>query len=126
MNSDNIITYFEMFHFMKNKRHGKEGCFALKLDMSKAYDRVEWGFLKGVMEHMGMPYRFIDLIMRCIPTVSYSVLINGQPTVEFCPTRGLRQGDPLSPNLFVLCAECLSELITRVETSHRLTGMAIS
>lgn len=71
--SDNVLTAFELFHYMKNKRQGK-GHFALKLDMSKAYDRVEWEFLRGVMYHMVFHHDFIYLIVHCITTVSFSSL----------------------------------------------------
>ncbi|CAL5398420.1 unnamed protein product [Camellia sinensis] len=62
--SDNVLASFEIFHFLKNKRHGKEGHFVLKLDMSKAYDRVEWRFLPGVMERMGFNQHFVDTILH--------------------------------------------------------------
>ncbi|XP_028062862.1 uncharacterized protein LOC114266180 [Camellia sinensis] len=123
--SDNVLASFEIFHFLKNKRHGKEGHFALKLDMSKAYNRVEWRFVRGVMERMGFNQYFVDTILYCISSVSYSVLVNGHPTKTFVPKRGLRQGDPLSPYLFVLCAEGLSSLIKRAEREGKLTGVAV-
>ena len=75
---------------MKNHQHGRSGFMALKLDMSKAYDRVEWVFIEGLMKQMCFDVRWIALIMECITTVSYSILVNGDPSNIIHPSRGLR------------------------------------
>ncbi|KAA3463042.1 reverse transcriptase [Gossypium australe] len=94
-----------------NKRIGKEGYMVVKLDMSKAYDRVKWDFVKKMMIKMGFAHEWVGLIMKCITSVSYAVNINGNRGRIFQPTRGLRQGDPLSPFLFLICSEGLSSLM---------------
>ena len=83
---------------------------ALKLD-SKAYDQVEWIILEKLMEKLGFDSRWISLISSCMRTVSFLVLINGEPHGHFTPNRGLRQEDPFSPYLFLLCAKGLQSLI---------------
>ncbi|XP_074315639.1 uncharacterized protein LOC141651843 [Silene latifolia] len=123
--TDNVLIAFELFHFMKNSRHG-DGFMAIKLDMAKAYDRVEWAFLERVLRVMGFDRQWVSRVMECVTTVSFAVLINGKPSRSFRPSRGLRQGDPLSPYLFILCAEVLSSLMRRAVESNTLHGIRIS
>ena len=75
---------------MQNHKSEKDGYMVLKLDMSKAYDRVEWVFLEGIMRNLGFNERWISLTMLCVSTVTYSIIINGAPTGFITPTRGIR------------------------------------
>ena len=112
-------------HYLEHKKEGREGFVAIKLDMSKAYDRVEWGFIKQVMEKMGFHEKWINLIMHCITTVSYSILVNGVAYGSIIPTRGLRQGDPISPYIFLLCIDGFSSLINNATMNQRISGVSI-
>lgn len=75
---------------------------------------------------MGFSKKLVDLIMRCISTVSYQILINGQPSKSFSPERGLRQGDPLSPYIFILCANVLSGLLLSKISNKMLHGLKVA
>ena len=123
--TNNVLVAFETLHYLKRKTQGKMGLMALKLDMSKAYDRVEWAFLERVMYQLGLEERLIKIIMSCVQSVSYYVLLNGQPVGNIIPGRGFRQGDPLSPYLFLLCAMGLQCLIQKAEASGDIKGVAI-
>ena len=123
--TDNINVAFELMHGLRNKRKGKQYQMALKLDMSKAYDRVEWIFLECAMAHMGFERRWIRLMMMCVFSTSYSVLLNGEPTGYIKPSRGIRQGDPLSPYLFLLCAEGLSAFLRKAEREQKIGGVSV-
>ena len=109
--TDNILITFESLHHMKNSCTRKKGFMAMKLDICKTYDRVEWVFLEKILLKMGFSCAWVALIMECITTVSYSILVNEEPKGLIVPSRGLRQGDHLSPYLFLFCAEGLNALL---------------
>jgi hypothetical protein len=123
--TDNVLVAYECFHSIKKRRQGKKGTCAVKLDMHKAYDRVEWGFLEKIMLKMGFDRRWVKLIMKCVTTVRYRVRINSDESDIFSPSRGLRQGDPLSPYLFLLCAEGLTALLSKAEIEEELVGVKV-
>ena len=123
--TDNILIAFESLHHMKNTCMGKTGFMALKLDMSKTYDRVEWLFLEKILLRMGLQESWVALIMECITTVSYSILVNGEPKGLVKPSRGLRQGDPLSPYLFLFYAEGLNAIIRGAVLKGKIQGFSL-
>jgi hypothetical protein len=124
--SDNILAAYETLHSMQTRHWGKTSYVAVKLDMSKAYDRVDWGFLEEIMRRMGFAFKWCSLIMQCITIVRFSILINGQPTAKFTLSRGIRQGDPISPYLFIIFAEALSSLLSQAAISGWLPGVPTS
>lgn len=109
--SNNVLLACEILHTLQQKRVGKKIFMAVKLDMSKVYDRVEWNFIKEIMVRMGFNMNWIETLMKCLTTVSYSVVVNGYIRESFQLTKELRQSDPLSPFLFLICGEGLSCLI---------------
>ncbi|XP_056850920.1 uncharacterized protein LOC130506757 [Raphanus sativus] len=99
---------------------------AVKTDMSKAYDRLEWSFLRDVMVRFGFHPTWVHWIMECVSSVSYSYLINGGAHGCVVPSRGIRQGDPLSPYLFILCSEVLSGLCSKALEQGKLCGIKVA
>ena len=83
----NILAVFETLHCMKSHNSSKFGCMTLKLHMSKAYDRVEWAFLENFLRRMGFSDHWINLIMVCLKTVTYSILVNREPIGLIHPSR---------------------------------------
>lgn len=109
--TDNVLIAFELIHHMNKKKHGTTCEVALKLDSSKAYDRVNWSFLRKRMKSMGFCETWVDWVMMCVKIVSYNVCLNGTLVGPIAPKKGLRQGDPLSPYLVLICVESLSNAI---------------
>ncbi|XP_056843438.1 uncharacterized protein LOC130495882 [Raphanus sativus] len=123
---DNVLITHEILHFLRTSKAKVRCSMAIKTDMSKAYDRIEWSFLEAVLRRLGFHDRWISWIMVCVTSVSYSFLINGAPQGKVMPSRGIRQGDPLSPYLFILCTEVLSGLCSNAQVSGILPGVKVA
>ena len=122
--TDNVLIAFELLHHMKTGCLGKKGFMALKLDISKAYDRVEWVFLKNILLRLGFQQLWVDLIMECVTSVSYSILVNGELEGVIYLSRGIRQGDPLSPYLFLFWVEGLNAILRIAATAEEIEGFS--
>ena len=107
---DNMIIAQEVIHSLRKKRE-RTRYMALKIDLEKAYDKQEWSFIKDMFIRANLPNDIIDVIMSCVSSVSTSILFNGEALDPILPSRGIRQGDPLSLYLFILCMDYLGQLI---------------
>ena len=107
---DNAIIVQEVIHTI-GKTRGKVGYMAFKIDLEKAYDKLEWNFIRSMLFIFNLPENLIEIIMSYITTVTTSILFNGGSLDAFSPSKGIRQGDPLSPYIFIMCMEYLGQLI---------------
>lgn len=122
---DSKLLSHETLHIINKQRSGTRYLAALKLDMNKAYDRVSWLFILKVLKAYGFPASWIHLINQCISTVSYRILINGAASKPFIPQCGLRQGDPLSPYLFLFCMDIFSRMTSLAVDLRRFQGIKL-
>ncbi|CAN0853710.1 Transposon TX1 uncharacterized 149 kDa protein [Linum grandiflorum] len=102
-------------------KSGKPG-LVIKLDIEKAYDHVNWECLFRVLTKMGFQEKWISWIRCCVSTASFSVLVNGEASGYFRSSRGLRQGDPISPFLFIMVMEVLSGILSKLAADDLITG----
>lgn len=123
--TDNILVAFEILHSMKRNTARKKRDVALRIDISKAYDRIDWGFLQNMMFRLGFSEQWISVIMLGVRTVGYSVLVNSKSVGPIHPQRGLRHGCPLSLYLCIICAQGLSCLIDQAVSSGDIHGVAV-
>lgn len=123
---DNIIIGYECLHKIRLSTGKKNEFVALKLDISKAYERVEWNFLNYTMQRLGLSTKWESLIMRCRSTSSFFVLINGEAKGLIHPQRELWQDCSLSPYSFIICTEVFLYLVVQVESRHLIHGLKFS
>ncbi|XP_027118292.2 uncharacterized protein [Coffea arabica] len=121
--TENFLLAQEVISGMAKKNRG--GNVVMKLDMSKAYDRVAWSHIINVLRRYGFGERFIDMVWRLISNAWFSIIINGSSYGFFKSSRGLRQGDPLSPALFIIGAEALSRALNNLTRKPGFVGFKV-
>ena len=109
--TDNVLVVCESIHAIRRRKKGKYSCYAAKVDRRKAYDRVEWHYLGTILYKLGFNDCFTKLLMKCVTSVRFTIKVNGELLPYFTPSRGLRQGGPFSPYLFLICAQASSLFI---------------
>jgi hypothetical protein len=120
---DDVGAAQECLHNIKQKN---TPALILKLDLKKSFDCLDWNFLRLILIQFGFSHNLIKWIMGCITSANFAVLVNGEPSTFFHSGRGLRQGCPLSPLLFILAMEGLSLLLKKSQADGKLTGIKVS
>lgn len=123
--SDNTILIREVVHSFQSASFKKEA-FLLKADVNKAFDMLSWPFVRRAMKAVNMPPILINLIMECMKAGKVTVLINGQGSGFLTPTKGLRQGCPMSPYIFILAMEFLTKLFRLQQQNGHIMGLKIA
>lgn len=123
---DNILIVEEVLHQMRVRKRKKRFQAILKLDMKKAYNRVEWDFLEACLLKMGFCPIWVNRIMKCVTSAILSVNFNGETLHYFQPSRGLRQGDPISSYLFILMSNTLSMLTRKTVDEGMIKGIKLN
>jgi hypothetical protein len=123
--TDNALVAFECFHYIQQEKDPGRSFCAYKLDLSKAYDRVDWSFLEQAMQKIGFDHQWVKWIMTCVTTVRYNVKFNGAILDSFAPSRRLWQGDPLSSFIFLFVADGLSALLRQGLLQHEITPVEV-
>ena len=113
--SDNILIAHELFDMLRKMEKRKKFYGALKIDISKAYDRVDWKFLKAVLVAMNFSSRWVRWILECVTTIQYTILVNGRITQSFKPNRGLRQGIRMPLSISTLLTEGLVVIMFKIK-----------
>lgn len=113
--SDNILIAHELFDMLRKMEKRKKFYGALKIDISKAYDRVDWKFLKAVLVAMNFSSRWVRWILECVTTIQYTILVNGRITQSFKPNRGLRQGIRMPLSIATLLTEGLVVIMFKIK-----------
>ena len=111
---------------MTRRKKGKNNACAVKLDMLKAYVHVEWHYLEAMLKRLGFGEIIVHLIMKCVTSVCFAVKVNGVLLPYFLPSRGLRQGDPMSPFLFLICGQGFTALLNHVGAAYVDRGIRVS
>jgi hypothetical protein len=106
-----------------HKVRGKKGYFAIKVDLAKAYDMLRWDFIHNILKEVGLPMGMVDIIMQGVTSVKTNVNWHGARSAYFQPHRGIRQGDPMSPYIFVICMDKLSHLISNAVNQGKWKGI---
>ncbi|MCH93399.1 LINE-1 reverse transcriptase like [Trifolium medium] len=120
---DGVLVVNELIDFAKRR---KDKCLMFKVDFERAYDTVSWNYLEYMMRRMRFAPRWLKWMRACIFNSSMLVLVNGSPTDDFMVRKGLRQGDSLSPFLFLIAAEGLTRLMQRAVDIGTFHGYKIS
>lgn len=97
----------------------------MQLDIAKAYDKVNWSYIKKVLIAFGFDHNWVRWVMTLVISSSFSILVNGSPSEVFIPSRGLRKGDPLSPFLFILMMEGLGRAIKQAKETGKIKGLQL-
>jgi hypothetical protein len=122
--SSNIVITKEIVHSFSLKSW-KQHVFLIKLDLAKAFDRLEWNFIDAALSRLGLPSYFVRLIHACFSASTFSILVNGEPTTSFSPSRGIRQGCSLSPYLFVVAINELSIRLNQAMQAANISGISM-